>query len=91
MEAMLEKLELSKDTSKLLNQFIKKVHLNKGKQYQILLETGESVTIAVLAQGKIEEPDLTTEQMVASMAKNDRELRDEPRGLYTLDDIKEKI
>lgn len=77
MEAMLEKLELSKDTSKLLNQFIKKVHLNRGKQYQILLETGESVTIAIDSKGRTEDDDISDEEFCKASQYFSENLNDE--------------
>ena len=49
MSEVLQKISLTKDKSEMFRQF------KKGNRYQIVLDTGESVIIAVLAQGKIEE------------------------------------
>jgi K+/H+ antiporter YhaU regulatory subunit KhtT len=108
MAGILEKIEVAQDQSEVFKK------LQKGKRYQIVLDTGESVIIAVLAQGKLDETEdddmsdeefckasqyvtfrdeevVTTEQMIAAMAKNDRDLKNEPIGLYTLRDVKEKL
>jgi hypothetical protein len=95
MAEMLQQIALPKDKSEVFRQF------EKGKRYQIILDTGESVIIAVLANGRIEESDeglakvsqhfafrdedeITSKQMIAVMSK-DKELREEPIGLYSRD------
>lgn len=57
MEATLEKIKLAKDKSELLKQFMEKAHIKKGKRYQLVLDTGESVSLAVCPQSKIEDAD----------------------------------
>ena len=100
MAQILEKIKVAKDKSDVFKK------MEKGKRYQIIFDTGESVTIAVLAQGKIEttgddlgdeafakasqysvsknEDELTAKQMIAILSK-DKELREEPLGLYSRD------
>jgi len=51
MKAVLEKIKLTDDTSALFKKFIEKVHIEKGKHYQIRLNSGEGLTIFIVPQG----------------------------------------
>ncbi len=75
MKAM---LELSKDSSVLLNQFIKKVHLNKGKQYQIFLDTGELLTIAVDLKQRADDEEDSIMRDISGFISKDEAIINEP-------------